>query len=350
MKLCLAAFILSGCSSEEPEMKDESCRIVILLDTSTSSLSSGAESHDTRSIGDFTTRSVVSENDVKNLTLYVVTDDNRSFPVVSRYLGQQNGNSRYEATLSVAEDYVTYNPTDKSYYLSGRIAAVANMPVDPVHHPFSEDTFPVSQITSLGLIPMWGITTVEDLKLRVGDRIDCGTTIEMLRAVPKFTLTLADDIREEFKITGVVPSTKDFNLTAFCQPGAAETAKETGLLSKAEWYNPASADNKKGDGVTVTDLNTDCVRVYTGERSFDSTNPRSTYLNVTIERRDGTGAPIKGKVYMCDYKNGSPDFNSAFDRIVRNHDYQYSISLASLEMIVSFRQWIYGGKVHIDLE
>ncbi|MDE5868670.1 MAG: hypothetical protein K2H18_00430 [Muribaculaceae bacterium] len=346
----MAAFLLSGCSSDEPEMKDESCRIVILLDTSASSPASGVKSSATRAAGDETSKTLVSESEVKNLNLYVVTDDNRSFPVVSRYLGNKDGNYQYEATLSVAEDYVTYDSSAKSYYLSGRIAAVANMPVEPVHHPFSEDTFPVSQITSLGLIPMWGITTVENLQLRVGDRIDCGTSIEMLRAVPKLTLTLDDDIRDQFMITQVVASTKDFNLTAFCQPGGAKSAKETGLLNKNEWYNPASVENKKGDGITVTGLKSDCVTVYTGERAFDNINPRATCLNVTLERRDGTGAPIKGKVYMCDYKGGSPDFNSPFDRLVRNHDYRYSISLASLEMIISFRQWIYGGKVHVDLE
>lgn len=351
LQLCVAAFALSACSSsDEPEMKDESCRIVILLDTSNSSLSSEPETFSTRSGAERTTGGAIAENDIKNLNLYIVTDDCRTFPVLSRFLGAKDGNPQYEATLSVAEDYVKYNPEDNSYYLSGRIAAVANMPVDPVPNPFSEEGFPVSQVTSLGLIPMWGVTTIENLKLRVGDRIDCGTSIELLRALPKLTLSLDEDIRGEFKITSVTPSTKDFNLTAFCQPGAALTAKETGLMAKSEWFNPVLANTQKGAGITVTGLDSDRVIVYTGERTFEDADPRSTFLNVTIERRDGTGVPITGKVYMCDYIAGAPDFNSSFDKLVRNHDYQYSISLASLEMLISFREWIYGGKVHIELE
>lgn len=74
-------------------------------------------------------------------------------------------------------------------------------------------------------------------------------------------------------------------------------------------------------------------------------------FTVTLAEKNHPERNFTGKVYLCDYlDNGRPDFSSAFTRLVRNHDYRYRISLRELEFVISFKEWIFGGKVHIDLE
>ncbi len=59
---------------------------------------------------------------------------------------------------------------------------------------------------------------------------------------------------------------------------------------------------------------------------------------------------MKVRVYLCDYAGKEPDYSSAFDGLVRNYAYKYVISLDKLEFLVSFKDWIFGGKVHIELD
>ncbi|MDE6716586.1 MAG: hypothetical protein K2J70_00200, partial [Muribaculaceae bacterium] len=92
------------------------------------------------------------------------------------------------------------------------------------------------------------------------------------------------------------------------------------------------------------------VTLYTAEREMPGVAGFPRWFNVTLERIDGTGQPIIGKVYLCDYGQGQPNFEKSFDKLIRNHDYRYEISLAEMSFVVSFKEWIYGGKVHIDLE
>lgn len=348
--MMLALLIMGGCSSDEPsEMKEDSCKILILLETPSAESSGTSKSEDSVTRSERSGNTIVEEERVKNLALFILMPENASFPIVSRYLGRENGKYQYEATLSVSSDYVTYDNTNGTYRLSGRMVAVANMPENPHPHPLDQPSFPLGQLAESGVIPMWGVTMISDLEIRPGDRLDVGTTIELLRSLPKFTFQLADDIRDEYVISSVSSSTDDFNLMAFCQPGACRDAFKTEGMTKNEWFNPAE-EGIRGSEFPIFGLGTSEVSLYTAERSLEPLSAATRYFDVILSRIGYPGEEIKGRVYLGDYRSGVIDPNRYFTRLVRNHDYRYEISLAGMEMLISFREWVYGGKVHIELE
>lgn len=350
MSIAFVGFLgvfFSGCSSsEEPfDLNDgRECKIIVQIQPT------GSQQREISSSSPDAEAIVINENNVNNLSLYMISAENASFPLVSRYLGHEGEIHEYEATLNVDSDYVRYDSLTKKFYLTGRLVAMANMPSGNPLHPLNQSPFDLTQVGVLCSLPMWGVTQIKDLEVKVNDRIDNGTTIELLRSLPKFTFRLDDSIRDEFMISEVRASFDDFEQTAYCQPGAALTASDTKDMDEEDWFNPAALNAAKGKNYLET-ISPERVVIYTGERTFDNAEFGSRYFEVTLSRKDGSGVPFTGKIYMCDYTpSGMADFDRPFSRIVRNHDYHYVISLASMEMIVSFRDWIYGGKVHIELE
>ncbi|MDE6027505.1 MAG: hypothetical protein K2G23_05505, partial [Muribaculaceae bacterium] len=228
--------------------------------------------------------------------------------------------------------------------------AMANLPATPQPHPFEQAPMLLEHIAERGAIPMWGVASVKDLKLEPGKIIKSGAEIEMLRSIPKITFSLSDDLRDTFVISEITASDSAFELSSLCQPSGAENAGFTSSLDIEGCFNPAPEGFPKGELSIIKGLDSDLVTLYTAERRCDPSENLPPYFNVKLERRDGTGSPIIGKAYMCDYKDGNPDFGSSFGKLVRNHDYKYEISLANLEMVISFKEWVFGGKVHIDLE
>ena len=89
---------------------------------------------------------------------------------------------------------------------------------------------------------------------------------------------------------------------------------------------------------------------YAAERSFSGAPSAPATLLVTLQRKDGKGKPFSGRLRLCDYKDGLPIEGSGFTRLVRNHDYRYVLSLSELLFKISFSEWVFGGKVHIELE
>ena len=344
--------ILSACESSDPEMEStvETCDLVVSIKTV------GVEGKQRGRIGEDTRFDVETvftpdhEEVVRNLVLYIVGSDNTIYPLDSKYIRQEDGVYEYAVKVNVDAEYVTYNTETGNFLFSGRLVAMANMPEIPQPHPFEQPPFPLMQIADLKSIPMWGVAFVKDLRLEPGKTVDLGTGIELLRSVPKFTFTLSDEIKETYIITDITSSDSAFELEAMCQPAGADSIAMTSAIDSDNCFNPAPDDSPKGEINLISGLDSNKVSLYTGERICIGSGELPPYFNVTLKRRDGTGSPITGKAYMCDYINGSPNFSSPFGRIVRNHDYRYEISLSELEMVISFREWIFGGKVHIDLE
>lgn len=341
--------ILCACQSEnyfEDVPASSNCNLVITLKAPVRDSSSRERTGETRA-----GTNIPDEDAVKNLTLSIVTDDNSIFPVASKYIGRKDGTYQYEATLSIAEKYVKYIAEDKKYILTARLVAVANMPDELETHPFGPTQFPLSYIVDSGLIPLWGVTSVDALPLQAGVTIDAGLEIEMLRAVPKFTFILDSSIKDKYNISEISTSHKDFEQFAVCQPMGSQKVNATASLSEEERFNPAPIDSEKGGVQAVFGLGTGEATVYTGERECRRLDGQPLYFKVVLSPKDNPDQKILGKIFLCDYPdNKTPDLSTSFDRIVRNHDYQYNISLAELSLVVSFHEWKYGGKVHVDLE
>lgn len=344
--LTFLALGLASCSSDSPEPAptDSSCELVVTLDTG----DTGTRADIDRPWGDpYPEEAAVAfENAVSNVAVYFVTPDDVVIALQATGPGGTGGSYTYRTRVNVNSSFVKDNGNG-NYSISGRIVAVANCPGPAPASPFSIPAFSIIDMRRKELIPMWGVTTVTDLPLRINKTSDAGT-VKLLRAVPKITIAMRDDFADLYKITKVTTDSDDWLLYANCTPAAASTAKTTDELMREGCFNPS--DRTEEDYLPFYGEGTDKVWCYPAERQ-GSTTATPTSLTVTLERKDGSDAPFTGKVYLCDYdEHGLPDFSSAFPALVRNHDYRYTIALSELQFLVSVKRWEFGGKTHLELE
>ncbi len=295
------------------------------------------------------------ESEIRDMYLYFVSPDDVVYPLTPTLIGETSSDDfskvyEYKVTINLRADYVVKN-ADGTKYLSGRIVAMANMPDGMPATPFEHSKFDISLIDETQTIPMWGVETLTNLRLESDKTVASGKTIRLLRAVPKFAFELADDLKNEYKITSVTSPYDGFEQTGYCQPAGGLTVSATSNLLIEGCFNPHDSEDKVLFPGKIYGIGSQKVWMYTPEfLAEQSDNGQPPYFEVTLQRYDGAGFPFTGRVYLCDYQDGEPKEGSAFEKIVRNHDYQYIISLRKLEFIISFHEWIFGGKVHIELE
>lgn len=352
----LAVGLMSeGCSSrssDEPRPdQGEFCELVISLSSETSVTETPATRADRPWDNDPDPESgFPSEYRIDRVLLYFVTPGNAIIPFSPTLTDRDDVNNTvtYRTEIDVRSPFVSHY-ADGTMSLSGRIVAVANGPEDYIPaDPFSRIPFDISDVDSRGLIPMWGVTTVSGLPL-IADGTTHAGEIKLLRAVPKITIEMADDLKDLYTITQVVPDQRDYLTQGYIAPGDAADATRTGSLMMEGCFNPflGAAANTSPQFYNIGKYE---VWGYLTERQGPaSATPLS--FTVTLAEKAHPERNFTGKVYLCDYlDNGQPDFSTAFTRLVRNHDYRYRISLRELEFVISFKEWIFGGKVHIELE
>lgn len=344
-----------GCSSrhnDDPEPdRREFCELVISL----SSQSSVTDSPGTRADQPWDNdpapeHGFPSEYRIDHVLLYFVTPDKAAIPFYPILTDRDDNNNSvtYSTKIDVRSQFVN-RAADGTLSLSGRIVAVANGPEDYTPaDPFSRIPFAMSDVDTRGLIPMWGVTSVTNLPLAVDGTTDAGN-IKLLRAVPKITIELDDDFKDRYTITNVVPDQRDYLTQGYIVPVGAAVVADTGSLMMEGCFNP-SLTAEANSAPVFYNIGGNKVWCYPAERRIpDSDRPLG--FTVTLAEKDHPERNFTGKVYLCDYlDNGQPDYYSAFTRLVRNHDYKYRISLRELEFVISFKEWIFGGKVHIELE
>lgn len=352
----LAVGLMSGgCSSrksDEPRPdQGEFCELVISLSSETSVTETPATRADLPWDNDPDPEpGFPSEYRIDRVLLYFVTPGNAIIPFSPTLTDRDDANNTvtYSTRIDVRSHFVSHN-ADGTLSLSGKIVAVANGPEDYIPaDPFSRIPFAISDVDTHGLIPMWGVRTVTNLPLTV-DGTSYAGEIKLLRAVPKITIEMDDDLKDLYKITGVVPNQRDYLTQGYIAPGGAADATRTGSLLMEDCFNPF-LDATANTAPKFYNIGGNEVWGYLTERQGPaSATPLS--FTVTLAEKAHPERNFTGKVYLCDYlDNGQPDFSTAFTRLVRNHDYRYRISLKELEFIISFKEWIFGGKVHIDLE
>lgn len=359
ISLAIGALVLgilaAGCSSrhkDEPEPAGgEFCELVISLSSETSVTETPATRADRPWDDDPNPESgFPSEYAIDRVLLYFVTSGNAVFPFSPTLTDRDDANNTvtYSTRIDVRSQFVSHH-ADGTMSLSGRIVAVANGPeaYTPAD-PFSGIPFGISDVNTGKLIPMWGVTTVTGLPLTVDGTSHAGE-IKLLRAVPKITIEMADDLKELYTITNVVPDQRDYLTQGYIAPGGAADATRTGSLMMEGSFNPF-LESTANIAPKFYNIGGHEVWCYLAERRGPaSATPLG--FTVTLAEKAHPERNFTGKVYLCDYlDNGRPDFSTAFTRLVRNHDYRYRISLRELEFVISFKEWIFGGKVHIELE
>lgn len=341
--------MLSGCrhgdGPETPVSGNASCDLVVTIDIDGLSPRDQA----TRAVwdDDYPEEAPISfEDNIKDVSLWFVTSSDLSMPLTSESVESEDGRRRFKAKVNLADSYVTH--TGDGFFISGRIVAIANHPaIDFSLSPFSQPEFNVLHINDTQTIPMWGVSTVSNLKLIPNGSVDAGN-IKLLRSVPKISISLSDDFKDDYKIVDVRPETSDYAQFAYVTPSGCRDAGRTGALSIENCFNPRTGNY--GQGLAFNGLGTADVYAYAAERGFSGSPAVPARLIVTLQRTDGTRKPFSGYLMLCDYKDGVPMEGSGFTRLVRNHDYRYVLSLSELLFKISFSEWVFGGKVHIELE
>lgn len=351
----LAVGILAaGCSSrhnDEPEPgRGEFCELVISLSSETSVTETPVTRADLPWDNDPDPEpGFPSESAIDRVLLYLVTSGNAVIPFSPTLTDRDDANHTvtYSTKIDVRSPYVSRG-ADGTLSLSGRIVAVANGPEDYTPaDPFSRIPFAISDVDTHGLIPMWGVRTVTNLPLTVDGTTYAGE-IKLLRAVSKITIEMADDLKDLYNIVSVEPHQRNYLTQGYIAPGGAADVASTGALLMEGCFNPF-LDAAANTAPKFYNIGENKVWGYLAERpGLASATPLG--FTVTLAEKDRQDYKFTGKVYLCDYTDGQPNTGTAFDRLVRNHDYQYKISLRELEFVISFKEWIFGGKVHIELE
>lgn len=350
----------AGCSDERPDepQRDETCELVI-------SFSATLPQQPTR-VGDPEIwddpypeeAGLPSETAVRSMTVYFQSTDGVRIAMTPTEQSGGGGTYHYKTTLNLNAGYVTKD-ADGTHYISGRIVALANYPSQTQlpADPFGDLPFDISYIASSGTIPMWGVSTVSRLRLIANQTVDAGS-VKLLRAVPKITLRMADGF-EDYTIVGAEPSGSRFLPRANCLPAGASGVASTGQLSIEDCFNPLPlAEGETYVAPRLFGAGTSEACLYPAERNLFSTGSEPVALNVTVRRKPYTvdgktfqEAPFSGLVYLCDYDaSGAVDKSKPFERLVRNHDYVFTLSLTPLLFKVSVEEWKGGGKVHIELQ
>lgn len=350
--MLLAGLILAGCShNEQPadsDMSGDMCEFLITINTSATASPVDATRANDNLWGDNPSPEIGTdiENTIDNISLYLVTDN--GYHSLTK-VGQDISDGKYEFKVRVALGVINATSVGHhSYIVNGRLVAVVNHPAGiDFANPFEPDEMDIADINKKGYIPMWGVKTLTDVMVTSNSTQHIGE-VQLLRSLPKISIMMADNFKASYKITNISADQPIYRKYSRCAPADALTATSTENLWMEGGFNPTL--NTITNPLLFSGLGTESICCYLPETPLALQNGMPPSLTVTLERKDGTAAPFTGKIYLCDYTDGSPKFESAFPGLVRNHDYQYKISLSEMQFIVSVEQWRFGGKVHLDLE
>lgn len=216
-------------------------------------------------------------------------------------------------------------------------------------------TYNVSGIANrTAYIPMWGIQTYSDdnteetyKPLRVGKGVyaDAGE-IFMLRAMAKVRIALADDVAENFKITGATLS--DYNTSGFFMP-TDYSVNSTKDLTYESTTTPSSFRPRSvqaNDTVRfANEVAGQSVYVYVPEyrTSTDSEGMTTPYIAVSIAPRTAGVSAGKYKIALKQYDAGVA--KSSGLNLVRNTVYDYTITSVGPTLLLRYQaiDWTAGG-------
>lgn len=183
------------------------------------------------------------------------------------------------------------------------------------------------------LIPMWGVIT-PTLALEKGKQQDLGT-IDLLRAMAKIEINLAEAISETHTITEATLS--KYNSRGYCLPkdyAAVENTKEleqetgtNGSNEEISTFHPLSSASTEALPLVIS---TDKAWLYIPE--YDNSPTDAATISITLS--DGS-TTTTGTLEFKDYANGTAT-GDAHD-IVRNHIYRYTVNVETGKLTVQYK-------------
>mgnify|MGYP000788463941 CR=1 FL=1 len=180
------------------------------------------------------------------------------------------------------------------------------------------------------LIPMWGVIT-EELTLEKGKQQDLGT-IDLLRAMAKIEINLADAISETHTITGAILN--KYNTQGYCLP------KDYAAVGKTQELEQETGSKDTFNPCINAQVSSDLTFSYSEDRKtawlyipeYDNTPNDAATISITLS--DGSNTTT-GTLEFKDYANGTAT-GDAHD-IVRNHIYRYTVNVETGKLTVQYK-------------
>lgn len=157
-------------------------------------------------------------------------------------------------------------------------------------------------------IPMWGVTTVEQLKEGTNN-----ITISLLRAMAKVEVKLSD---RSIGCTLESVAMTRYNEKGFCVPGDFMNMNETADVD----YVTLPSDTL-GSDLSFTKVNEKNYILYLPEYR----NERDKYANISVSVKDINGTYHSETIRMGKYDSGK--FSNEYWNIIRNHYYSFNLLL-----------------------
>lgn len=180
------------------------------------------------------------------------------------------------------------------------------------------------------LIPMWGVIT-PTLTLEKGKQQDLGT-IDLLRAMAKIEINLADAISGTYTITGA--TLNKYNTKGYCLPKDYAAVENTKELEQETGYNKDTFNpyiDAQVSSNLVFSYSEDNKTAWLYIPEYDNT-PDAAAISITLS--DGSNTTT-GTLEFKDYANGTAT-GDAHD-IVRNHIYRYTVNVETGKLTVQYK-------------
>lgn len=351
----LAVCLLAGCRNDDtPEIPEQQApegvdTYEIALSVTSSAIISRAEG----TWGDdyLSDYGSAFDNRIGILDMWLVAPDGseKRLHLLPKTDGQTGG-PLYTCQLEKDSPALSFSGNGEAS-LSGKIVARANIG-DLDAGPFEELQFDIKNGNPEWIgIPMWGVASFNGVKLEAGKMNNLGT-VNLLRSVAKLSVKFNTDknpqIEKDYRIKSVTRgiTSLDFAGRGIVLPKGSKSAANTQALGKIECFNPTPSKTPIENFRLIETSDSKFVG-YVAESEITDERPFS--LHVELEPRRSDLPPIKGEVYLARYMSDGITTGQPFDKLLRNYEYVFLISLQELQLITTVDNWIWGWKHHIEL-
>lgn len=286
------------------------------------------------------------DNSISSLELHLVRPDGTSSPLQALPSWTPSGNPLY--TCSIQTDDPSLSTTaDGKFLFTGKLVARANAG-SSLSSPFADSPFETSfGVVEGWTIPMWGVGSFDSAELIENGVTHLGS-VDLLRAAAKITLTLDPELASDYRLANVCQTagSPDFIRSGLLLPAGASDVANTRELSRLDSFNP---DPRRiplhSPAFRLVSQNK--FSVYVAEAGTSADAPFA--IQVDLEPLNPGRAPFSGEVLMAEYAADGRTPLRPFTRLVRNYEYEFTVTLADLRLLTTVRKWELGGKVHLEI-
>lgn len=305
------------------------------------------------------------DNTINSVDIFLVGDGNS---LTRLYALEEPGDQHiYTCEVNEKTPGVTIDKANRTATFTGKIMVLAN--VEYMDSPiFTSGTLGDDEIPyrmRFGIyddwkIPMWGVQSFSNVNLESGIIKYLGD-IHMLRAVSKIIIKLDESIQGDYEIEKIEMSegSPKFFGNGFALPKNGLTVASTLYLSRENCFNrdpnAETIDTPKFEKVDKSAVYTYGVYTYVSESqtevSESETDVKPFSFDVTLKSKKEGIADFKGTLKFSKYDTLNPaNPGTPIMYAVRNHIYEFTITLAELKLLPTVKDWEMGGTIHIDCD